>query len=110
VTEEPYAYVIRYSFLVEAVLWSLWTAGNVSTRLASLASLVGVSSTFPYQVVLKGEPLYWKWKGSETKEIGGFFATRYVMALSPEQAGERAVRIVRREVSLFDMNPPESPV
>jgi hypothetical protein len=111
--DEPYAYLIRRSFPFEAVRWSLKMLGTISITLRSLAFLLcrkaGLSSTRPYRVLMKGEPL-WLMLVDQVEEIGGFYTTRWVLASSPEEAVAHAVRIVRQDLEREARNPPESPV
>ncbi|HXN83707.1 MAG TPA: hypothetical protein VN883_14615 [Myxococcales bacterium] len=44
------------------------------------------------------------------EEIGGFYATRVVMAKCREEANGRAVETVTREIRTIARNPPESPL
>src|SRR6266568_2460378 len=86
---------------------------DLSIMLTSFVFLVcrkvGLSSKYPYRLMLMGEPLWWALDG-KLEEIGGFYTTRYVMASSSEEARARAVRMVTNEIQRIARNPPDSPV
>ncbi len=88
-------------------------ADNFAIMLTSLVFFfcrkVGLSSKYPYRLILMGKPLWWVLDG-KIEEIGGFYTTRFVMASSSEEATARAVRIVTNDIQRIARNPPGSPV
>ena len=87
---------------------------DLSVMLVSLFALLcrkaGLSSKYPYSVMLRGEPLWWTGPNGLIEEIGGCYSERLVMASSGEEAAASALRLVAREVQQFARNPSESPI
>ncbi|SRR5216683_5730722 len=81
---------------------------NLSIMLTSLVFLfcrkAGLSSKYPYRLILMGKPLWWVLDG-KIEEIGGFYTTRFVMASSSEEATARAVRMVTSDIERIAQTP-----
>src|SRR5262245_66311948 len=71
---------------------------------------IGLRAKSPYQVILKGEPLWWTGAGGRPEEIGGFYTTRWVMAWSSSEAIIRATAIVMKQTGKFARNPAHMPI
>jgi len=86
---------------------------DASITLTSLLHLfsreMGLSSKYPYRVMMMGTPLWWVLEG-RVEEIGGFYTTRHVMASSSEEATARAVRMVTSDLRRIARNPAGSPI
>jgi hypothetical protein len=83
---------------------------DASITLASLLHLlcreIGLSSKYPYRVMMMGTPL-WLVLDGNVEEIGGFYTTRWLMASSSEEA---TIRAMRMDLQPIARNPAGSPV
>jgi len=94
--------------------WPMRLLSDIATTVCSAGWLflrnIGLRAKSPYQVILKGKPLWWTGDGGTPEEIGGFYTTRWVMAWSSGDAIMQATAMVMKETEKFARNPADMPI